>query len=149
MPHNISYHRRIRVQELDTTGGFETMSESPVTKNFIKIEEHLWGQEYWIVNNLKYCGKFLYLNKGFVSSLHYHAIKDEVFYIVSGDCVIELEGVVYQLETGNSIRIKPGKVHKFWTTNDKGCKVLEISTTHTEEDVVRLERSKKTLRRLL
>ena len=47
-----------------------------------------WGYEDWIVNNDKYCGKELFFKKGKRCSYHYHELKDETFYIASGQLLI-------------------------------------------------------------
>lgn len=44
-----------------------------------------WGYEDWIANSEKYCGKVLFLKKDKHLSLHYHNIKDETFYVQSGE----------------------------------------------------------------
>jgi hypothetical protein len=36
-----------------------------------KKYEKVWGNEEWVANNDKYCGKILNLNKGFRCSIHY------------------------------------------------------------------------------
>lgn len=50
-----------------------------------------WGSEDWLVNNDSYCSKFLNLKKGYQCSVHYHAIKDETFYVLEG--MVELQVV--------------------------------------------------------
>ena len=46
--------------------------------------EKLWGHEFIWCSNDKYCGKFLNFNKGASFSMHFHAAKDETWYILSG-----------------------------------------------------------------
>ena len=55
----------------------------------IEIYPKVWGEEHWIVNK-EYCGKKLVLKKGFRCSMHFHKIKDETFYVISGKVLIEL-----------------------------------------------------------
>lgn len=43
-----------------------------------------WGREVWIANGDLYCGKILEIRKGKRSSLHYHKLKTESFYLRSG-----------------------------------------------------------------
>ena len=47
-----------------------------------------WGYEKWIVNSDKYCGKLLYFHEGKRCSWHYHKIKDETFYVQSGELMV-------------------------------------------------------------
>jgi D-lyxose ketol-isomerase len=134
-----------------------------------------WGSEDWLVNNEKYCAKFLNLNHGYQCSVHYHACKDETFYVLAGEVelyVVELlpYSRIYPLEQaeidewykeiltrkeeilasmqkivlthGQQYRLKPFTAHKF-TSITSGAKILEISTTHYEEDSYRLTESGK------
>lgn len=114
-----------------------------VNTGFVNRVEKVWGRESWIVNNEKYCAKILHLKMGFICSLHYHVVKDETFYILFGKCMLEINDVLYSMGDGCSIRIRPGQVHRFWTDAIGGCEILEVSTPHSEEDVVRLEPSRK------
>lgn len=76
--------------------------------------QKVWGEELWYVNNEKYAAKQLILNKGYQCSLHYHAKKDETFYILEG--VVELEVV----DLGKHMTILP------WATQE------EIDEIHSE-----------------
>jgi len=50
----------------------------------VSVHSKVWGSEVWFANNSLYCGKILNFNKGHQSSLHFHKIKDETFYLLSG-----------------------------------------------------------------
>lgn len=54
------------------------------TEMSIEIVPKGWGYEKIIVNNDHYCGKLLYIIKGCKTSLHYHEIKHETFFVESG-----------------------------------------------------------------
>lgn len=107
----------------------------------------VWGEEEWVVNIPgMYCGKVLRLTGGFQCSLHYHPIKTETFYILSG--IVQLEtrmpdyrqsGEFRTLEVGNSITLPPGLAHRFASV--EGAVIIEFSTTHSDNDVVRIEES--------
>jgi mannose-6-phosphate isomerase-like protein (cupin superfamily) len=140
--------------------------------NFVKKN---WGNEEWLVNNEKYCAKFLNLVKGFQCSVHYHIAKDETFYVLEGtvkltfvdikdyikvvepilsdgeqEYLVELvrkakKDIMSGLQTveltqGQSFRVKPFLAHKFTSLTDT-AKILEVSTTHYEEDSYRLTES--------
>ena len=47
-----------------------------------------WGWEKWIVNKPEYCGKLLFFEEGKKCSFHYHAQKDETFYLQSGELIV-------------------------------------------------------------
>jgi quercetin dioxygenase-like cupin family protein len=106
-----------------------------MTKKIDKV----WGYEEEIVNTSEYCGKFLYLDKGKRSSLHFHKIKDETFYILSGKVLMEVEGNEKVMIEGDSIRIMPGQKHRFSGLNDSV--IIEFSTHHEEDDSYRDELS--------
>jgi mannose-6-phosphate isomerase-like protein (cupin superfamily) len=104
-----------------------------------------WGGEYLIVNDEKYCAKFLKVNPGYQCSLHYHKIKRETFKILSGTVDLELDGDSYSrtliLTAGDEQLIRPYTYHRFSTKT--GAIILEISTHHEDSDSYRLEESKK------
>jgi mannose-6-phosphate isomerase-like protein (cupin superfamily) len=110
----------------------------------------LWGREELIINTAGYCGKILWLKPGFRSSLHYHKRKHETFMCVAG-----LVNLLYMPEgpqgdyinttilrglDRDSIEIPPGIPHRFFAMGG-GAAIIEFSTTHNDEDVIRLEDS--------
>lgn len=105
------------------------------------IVEKLWGQERILHNDRGYCMKELTINPGFKSSMHKHIVKEETFFVVAGIATIEFDDVVVELPPGNHVTIKPGRWHRFWTKSPK-CIVVEASTEHYDDDVVRREPSK-------
>ncbi|MFH1461950.1 MAG: cupin domain-containing protein [bacterium] len=108
--------------------------------NFV---EKVWGHEEWIVNNPKYCGKKLVLKKGHCCSMHKHDIKDETFYIMSGNVLMETEydGEKQKrlMTCGDVIHIKTGMWHRF--TGLSNSEIMEFSTFHMDEDSIRREPS--------
>lgn len=109
--------------------------------------EKLWGSEDWICNTDKYCAKFLNLKRGFACSLHYHKEKDETFYVLEGTVHLttpDIDGrtIGVLMQAGDSIRIKPLTPHRF-TSITPTAKILEVSTTHKDEDTIRIEDSKE------
>jgi len=109
-----------------------------------KREHHFvekdWGNEVWFENNELYCGKILTIEKGKWSSKgkrHYHPVKDETFFILNGTILLEVEGEAFVLGAGQSHRIFPGQMHRFKGITD--CQFVEVSTTHNDEDSIRVE----------
>ncbi len=89
-----------------------------------------------VVNNDLYCGKLLYIDKNAVSSYHYHNVKKETFYGLMGQVVLTVDNKDYMLNPFSRPKtINPGQFHMFRGITD-GV-VMEISTPHKEEDVVR------------
>lgn len=137
--------------------------------------QKLWGSEDWLVNSNKYCAKFLNLNHGYECSVHYHAVKDETFYVLGGEIELWVVTLVpysnmqalckkeedswyknilahkeeylaklkkITLGHGDQYRLQPYIAHKF-TAKTFAAKILEVSTTHCDEDSYRLIESRK------
>jgi len=104
-----------------------------------------WGTEQWLENDERYCAKLLFINPGYKSSLHWHPRKCETFIVVAGKIWLErrissghIMGqsfVPYQ-----SITLEPGVPHRFQAIDEQAV-VVECSTKHSDEDVVRIEES--------
>ena len=116
-----------------------------------------WGWERWMVNDLaaNYCMKELFIAAGKRGSFHMHQTKDETMYVLSGNvqlvymeepcgahseklpCEVPSELTCNQevLSAGDSIRFKPKVGHRFTAISD--TIIIEVSTYHAEEDVVR------------
>lgn len=111
----------------------------------IKTVEKVWGRELWLVNNSDYCSKILEIKPGYQCSLHFHKIKHETFVILRGAVYFECRSA----NTGKTEILIPGDTrdlpaytpHRFASEIESA--ILEISTTHSDEDVVRLEESRK------
>jgi quercetin dioxygenase-like cupin family protein len=95
-----------------------------------------WGKEIWIVNR-DYCGKKLILNKGFRCSMHHHKNKDETFYILCGQVLLEANKTKQIMLPGDSILITPGMKHRF--TGLENSEIMEFSTHHEDKDSYREE----------
>jgi len=108
--------------------------------------EKTWGYELWFINSSLYCGKLLSIDKGKWSSegrYHYHKIKDETFFIIEGALILDWIDEDNRVHTKSlskfkSFRIKPGIKHRFTTNSKDGCKFVEASTKHRDEDSYRV-----------
>jgi len=110
-------------------------------KETIKWVQKVWGWEEWLVNCSKYCCKRLYLDKGAVSSLHRHSKKQETFFALSGQTGLHIDGKDYMLNPDSRPKtVYPKQEHQF-TGLSEGIVILEISTRHDEEDVIRISES--------
>ena len=47
-----------------------------------------WGSEFIFATNDKYCGKLLEFNTDSMFSMHFHAEKDETWYVLSGKFLV-------------------------------------------------------------
>lgn len=110
-----------------------------------KCEKHnkSWGYELWIENNDKYCGKLLVFNKNAQFSMHYHMIKEETWYVSSGEFEyrwIDVTNAVINsviLNEGDVVHLKQGQPHQLKSLTENGT-IFEVSTTHFNEDSYRI-----------
>jgi len=107
--------------------------------NNIKIIPKEWGEEQWIVNNEKYCGKKMLIKQNYYCSYHMHKIKEETFYILDGELELIHNGKYLKVGKGETLHIKPGEYHSFRALKDTNF--FEFSTQHLDEDNYRLTKS--------
>lgn len=100
-----------------------------------------WGHELiWAETDL-YVGKLLHVKAGHALSLQYHELKDETIHLMRGEMRF-LVGLapdsleVVALEEGQSIRLRPGTIHRMEAITD--VDMLEASTAYLD-DVIRLD----------
>jgi len=112
----------------------------------VKKVDKPWGYEIWMANNEAndYCGKILFIKKGFESSLHFHYEKAETLYVQSGLLKVKLidtqkgeehEGVIKE---GQSLEVNPPLPHKLIALED--TIIIESSTFHKDSDSYRISR---------
>ena len=103
--------------------------------------DKVWGEELWLVNSNKYCGKLLIIDRNAKGSYHYHEKKEETFMAIEGYVRLIIEGKEYLLAPFTRPKtIEPGEKHSIEGITE--AVILEISTTHDDDDVVRLKKSK-------
>ncbi len=94
-----------------------------------------WGHEK-LLHNGKYCMKLLVYTKTVASSLHYHDLKHETFFIASGRFSIEVAGITRTYLPGDYVEIPPGTLHRVRCL-EPGT-IVEASTHDDPNDCVRL-----------
>jgi len=110
-----------------------------------KVEKS-WGWEHWFANTARYCGKLLFVRHDEWSSkgaYHYHKMKDETFFVVSGELRLDYvtmdgEFKTVILKKHESLRLHQYMKHRFTATLPEGCEFVEASTTHRESDSYRV-----------
>lgn len=122
---------------------FQSIAVPKLKRKWDYYPKSTWGYERWATNNDKYCGKLLYFNKNKRCSWHYHRIKDETFYVSSGKAIIKhsFEDDINNacstlLKKGDTFHVPVGMRHQVIALED--TEILEISTTHFEDDSYRL-----------
>jgi mannose-6-phosphate isomerase-like protein (cupin superfamily) len=102
-----------------------------------------WGSEtIWVTNDL-YCGKLLNFNTGARFSMHFHATKDETWYVQSGlfkVIYIDTENASRKeelLHVGETWHNPPLLPHQLICIN--AGTIIEVSTSDSVEDNYRIE----------
>jgi mannose-6-phosphate isomerase-like protein (cupin superfamily) len=101
-----------------------------------------WGSELIWATNDKYCGKLLKFNTGSRFSMHFHAVKDETWYILSGKFevkYIQTKDASQRseiLETGAVWRNEPLEPHQVICL--EAGTIIEVSTPDSVEDNYRV-----------
>jgi mannose-6-phosphate isomerase-like protein (cupin superfamily) len=101
-----------------------------------------WGSENIWATNDKYCGKLLQFNTGAKFSMHFHATKDETWYVLSGKfvvkCINTSNAEVYETEllAGSTWHNKPLLPHQLICI-ESGT-IIEVSTPDSVEDNYRV-----------
>jgi len=101
-----------------------------------------WGHELIWATNDKYCGKLLKFNKGAKFSMHFHAQKDETWYVLNGK--FEVHYIITQdasrrveiLEEGGTWRNEPLEPHQLICI-EEGT-IIEVSTPDSIADNYRV-----------
>lgn len=102
-----------------------------------------WGsEEIWATNDL-YCGKFMHFNSGARFSMHFHAHKDETWYVMSGRFTVrtidthDASRHEQELNPGDVWHNPPRLPHQL-ICHEAGT-VIEVSTADSVEDNYRVE----------
>ena len=101
-----------------------------------------WGSELIWITNDKYCGKFMNFNTGARFSMHFHAEKDEAWYVLKGKFTVKYintsnaEIVEKELCVGDVWHNPPLLPHQLICI-EEGT-ILEVSTPDSVEDNYRV-----------
>lgn len=105
-----------------------------------KIVKKEWGFEIHVVNNSKYCLKYLVFFKDRQFSLHFHNFKKELWFCSYGmfECYMkEKDWCDYSIfKMGDKIEIEPGVEHQLHAIENSI--IVEVSTPDYPEDSIRL-----------
>ena len=82
--------------------------------------------------NKDYCKKIIYQFPNQTNPEHFHKIKEETFIILDGSLIVNVDGVISNLEKGDILTIPVRAKHSFTTEN--GAIFEEISTQHHSDD---------------
>lgn len=106
------------------------------------VEPKAWGKEIIFANNPLYCGKLLCFNAGSKFSMHFHLIKDETWWVQSGEFIYRwidtdtAQILEQKLLPGHIVRQHPGQPHQLEAITE-GV-IFEVSTEHFDFDSYRV-----------
>lgn len=105
------------------------------------FEERPWGNYIVLHTDENSQVKKLVVHPGKRISLQSHKFRAEHWFIVSGQCVAELNGLEIVLGPGDSIDIPIGAKHRIACTSELEIVFVEIQTgsKYDEEDIERYE----------
>jgi mannose-6-phosphate isomerase-like protein (cupin superfamily) len=101
-----------------------------------------WGSEFIFATNDKYCGKFLNFETGAKFSMHFHAVKDETWYVQSGKFIVQYidttnaEVKDKYLQVGDTWHNPPLLPHRLICVEEGS--IIEVSTPDSVEDNYRV-----------
>lgn len=101
-----------------------------------------WGSEYIFATNDLYCGKFMNFHTGARFSMHFHAAKDETWYVQSGKFLVRYintqnAGIEEkELNVGDTWHNPPLLPHQL-VCLEQGV-IIEVSTADSVEDNYRV-----------
>lgn len=111
----------------------------------MRLEGHVekgWGSEFIFATNDKYCGKLLNFKKASKFSMHFHAQKDETWYVLSGRFEVrwidttDASETFVQLYQGDTWHNKPLQPHQLICI--EAGTIIEVSTPDSVEDNFRI-----------
>lgn len=100
--------------------------------SYVKRVDKPWGYElHWVPDSVPYMGKMIHVNKGERLSLQLHDVKQESWFLMSGDAAVIWEdsnGELVQtaLEPGVGYTTQVGQKHRLVGVTD--CDIIEVST---------------------
>ena len=101
-----------------------------------------WGSEFIFATNDKYCGKFLNFETGAKLSMHFHAVKDEMWYVQSGKFIVQYIDTKdasikdKHLHVGDTWHNPPLLPHRLICVEEGS--IIEVSTPDSVEDNYRV-----------
>lgn len=107
-----------------------------------RVEKGWGSEEIWATND-KYCGKMMHFNKGAKFSMHFHAEKDETWYVLSGQFNVfyintkDADVHIKVLNPGDTWHNPPLLPHQLYCI--EAGTVVEVSTADSVEDNYRVQ----------
>jgi mannose-6-phosphate isomerase-like protein (cupin superfamily) len=106
------------------------------------LVEKKWGHELIFATNNHYCGKILHFKVGSKFSMHFHAQKDETWYVLSGKFIVKYIDTVTATEYEKTLIIGDTWHNPALLPHQLICletgDIIEVSTADSIEDNYRI-----------
>ena len=96
------------------------------------MEFDSYGAVIFSILNREYCKKLIVMFSGQTHPSHYHKLKEEMFHVLWGGLIVDVNDRKFDLEAGDVKLIERYHDHSFYTKS--GVIFEEISTTHISGD---------------
>lgn len=119
----------------------QIIEENPQISSFVeggRVLYRQWGNYELLVDTPHYRVKKVIINQGKSIYAHKHLYRSEHWSVVSGDALIELDGVCRHYTTNDVIDVAPGMVHQVSNAGNEPLVIIEVSVGDnvTEDDKV-------------
>jgi len=106
-------------------------------KNRVVIKP--WGYEYLVFENECVAVWFLFIKKGYSTSMHCHPLKKTSLILLSGSAMSNTFNHRNYLRGGDAIILENGVFHSTKSLSEDGIYLLEVETPPNKTDLVRLQ----------
>jgi mannose-6-phosphate isomerase-like protein (cupin superfamily) len=102
-------------------------------------EERPWGAWYVLDEGPRFKVKKILVKPGKRLSLQSHRFREEHWTVVSGEAVVEVDDIMYQLGSGQMITVPMGAKHRLSNTTAADLLVIEVQLGQStaEDDITR------------
>lgn len=104
---------------------------------------YTWGNgcDSWVLNDSRNLSvKQEKMPAGTAEKLHFHARAEQVFYILKGEAVFEINDEKFSVKAGESISIQPQSKHYISNESQDDLEFLVISSPSTHNDRIEIEK---------
>lgn len=93
--------------------------KNPLKQSLLNI---LQSSEFEI--SIRKAGKFRFPSN-YMFGRHNHQ-EFEMNYVTSGNCVMEIDGMLFMLKSGDLVLVSPGVAHYFMVGAQRGCSITQL-----------------------
>src|SRR5579863_7020266 len=114
----------------------------PGAVNRGNAEHYRWGDDcdaWYLVNDDQLSVIEEFMPPGSAEIRHHHERAQQFFYILTGEVLMEVEGVTTLLAAGSGIRVLPGKRHQIRNPSSGAVRFLVISHPRSHGDRINEE----------